>query len=80
MWAQLPQFVMQRVLERFSAFSSSTAAMRELLRVAMNIASSSLRAQHDLQQQVSDLQASMAAVLKHLQLPSPTGQQQADQQ
>ena len=93
MWVQLPQVVLQRTLERFHTFAPIPPAVRELLRAAICALSSSLRVQHDqqqqvsdlqqqvadLQQQVADLQTGMAAVLRHLQLPQPPGQQQAQQ-
>lgn len=80
---QIPGFVRQRVLSRFDVIASGASAMRGVLRLALDVACQAQAEQQQLRQQVAGLQASMDAVLRHLQLPSVGGvggEQEAEQQ
>lgn len=66
-WWQLPTFVLERVLGSYDEyFATNPDGVREALRAALSVTSSALSAQQRLEQQVAQLQDSMAAVLERL--------------
>jgi hypothetical protein len=60
---RLPQYVLQAVMARFDAFSSSPESVREVLRAALSLIDTTMSAQLQLQAQVTRLQDSMKALV-----------------
>lgn len=85
MWCQLPQLLLQQAAETFQAENplGEQGDTRVMLTAAADIISHSLAVQYEqhqeiaqLRQQVAELQAGLAAVMRHLQLGDSAGQQQ----
>lgn len=68
--AQLSAFVHERALSNIDVLAADENGMREVLRMALEMAGQARAEQQQLRQQLASLQVSMDAVLRHLQLPN----------
>ena len=80
LWRRIPNLILQSAVDNWEALQHKPAALHSLLRAAQEAISQSLEREMQLQQrvqgleqQVAQLQGSMAAVLQQLQLPGPAG-------